>query len=186
MLTVMSPLTSVRQTRVPEDPRSSSVADDGWPNELSAPTLTSASRADHTDAASRVSPLSLPWCGTLSTSTGRSSPASAIPACAASSASPVSTASKPPHRTCSTTLVSFVPSGSALSPGGHRTSTPLEPIRQRSPMRSPRYPESAPAIARATAPCRRTASAATCGTPTQPTDAVPESPPTPPVWSSCA
>lgn len=82
--------------------------------------------------------------------------------------------------------MSFVPSGSALSAGGHMTSTTLEPIRQRSPIRSARYPDCAPAIARGTAPCHRTASAATPGTPTQPTATVPASPPTPPVWSSCA
>jgi len=175
--TSTSPRRSVRQISAPASSSMRMTTGSGCPNEFPTPTLTSAVWGSQPSSPVTVRPFTLPWCGTLSTSTSPSRPALAIPSCASASASPVSTASKPPRPTCSTTLVSFVPSSVTGSAGGHSTRTLICPTRHESPADTVRTSTSGPSHGAPSA----THGEPTPGTPTQPIEVVPERPVTPPV-----
>lgn len=135
---VRSPYVSVRQTRTPARCRRAIVSGLGWPKSFPVPTLTSASPGVQPARPTSVRPFLLPWCGTLRTSAWRSNPLSAIPCCAASSASPVRTMVVDAVRTSSTMLVSFVPMSSGASAAGHSTRTLARPTRHDVPAWSSR------------------------------------------------
>lgn len=193
IVTVRSPPVSVRRVRTRAAPSISRVPGLGCPKSLPSPTLMRATAGAQDSRASAVSPFVLPWWGTLSTSTCDSTPASAIPRCAASSASPVRIMPNEPREMWSTTLVSLVSRSPEYSCGGHSTRTTVCPMRQLSPETSglttasgPRHsgvPGMGSARRRVVSDGLSSGSNAP-GTPIQPTSAMPASPDAPPVWSA--
>ena len=183
MCTVMSPDSSVRSVRTPWRASISMTGGEGCPWSLPSPTLTSANAGAHASSASSVSPFTLPWWGTLRTSTRSSIPAAPSRDSAVSSASPVSTALKPPRSSSVMTLVSLVESDGS-GPGGQRVVSVVDPTRITSPATVVRTPPRGASRSIAPVQTANASSSATAGTITTPTRARPTRPDRPPVWSA--
>jgi hypothetical protein len=178
------PFSSVRSTGVRALASNPSVSCAGWAKSFGCPTLMTESRGDHSSSARAVMPFALPWCGTLSMSIRCSLPRRSRLFQAGPSASPVSSAVNCPRVTSSTTLVSLVERPGS-GPGGHSTSSLMEPTTNPLPALSVRMrtPSLSPPPIRAEE--RRTASnassSATSGTKMPLTEVKPTRPSIPPV-----